>query len=144
MDEEMARLYSAADLGDGSAFLRAWKEMDWTRRDAEEYIRAVRLALAAGAYLQARQLSAEGANPFPEDAELKKAAHVLAPSRVIERGPADPTIALDTAWLKQHRSEYQGMWVVLRRGQLLGAAKELGPLAVQIGDLRGLLVTRIY
>lgn len=144
VDTEMAELQAAADQGDDYAFIRAMKAMDWTRRSADDYMRAVRLALAAGAYFQARHLSAEGTKRFPEHAELKKAAYVLAPPRVIGRGPADPTIALDTAWLKQHRDEYRGKWVVLKRGELVGAAQALDTLVAQIGDLRGLLVTRIY
>ena len=57
-DEAMARLEAAAEVSDPhdvSAFVKAYKEMAWTTRSAEDFAQAVRWALWVGAHPIARR-----------------------------------------------------------------------------------------
>ncbi len=69
-----ARLESAAGAGDERGFVEACTYIDWTIQPPNATMRAVRLAIAAGAPLSARRLAMEGAQRHPQHAELQKAA----------------------------------------------------------------------
>lgn len=145
VDVEMARWEAAAEKGDDLAFIRAMKQVDWARRNADEYMLAVRLALAAGAFFQARELSAEGAGRFSNHAELQTAAQVLAPPRVIpSREAARPKMGADADWVKKHGAEFRGKWVALQEGNFLGADVDLKSLVNHLGTTEGIFFTRIY
>lgn len=140
------RMKAAAQDANETEFIAAAKTIDWENCMAEDYINAVRLALSATAYLKARLLATDGANRYPEDAELQKYARVLAPPKVLpNHTPADPAIRKDRDWLMEHGDEYRGQWVALRRGEFLGAAPALKDLIQEIGDPRGknILVTQV-
>ncbi len=113
-------------------------------RTVPEFIRAIKLALAEGAYLSARELSAEGARRFPEHILLAKYARVLAPPRVIRRQPATKTdIRVNRDWLKQHGDQYRGKWIALRDGELRGVADSLQALFDALGT-RDVFVTKVF
>lgn len=138
---------SAAETGDERAFLDALKEVSWQGRPATDFIRAVHLALEAGAHLAARKLSAEGAEFHPNDSELQKYARVLAPPKVISTDvPPNPSQGTNLEWLKAHGEQYRGKWVAVKDGQLLGSADSLKELTAQVGDTKGkgILVTTAY
>ena len=140
------RLEDAAQDGNETEFIAAAKTIDWENCTAEDYIKAVKLALSAAAYLKARLLATDGAKRYREDAELQKYAHVLAPPKVLpNHTAADPTIRKNRDWLMEHGDEYPGQWVALRRGEFLGAAPTLKELIQEIGDPRGknILVTQV-
>lgn len=110
-------------------------------------MQSVRLAIAAGSLSLARTLAAEGSHHYPESAELQKAAHILAPPKVLSHKlPPDPGIAANVDWLRDHREQYQGRWVALRDGVLLKDAPSRGELMPGLGDLRAqrILVTKVY
>ncbi len=112
---------------------------------AKAYVRAVKKALAEGAYLRARAVSAEGASKFPQDAQLARYALVLAPPRVIRTEYApDTTIAQDKNWIKQNGDRYRGKWIALRNGELLGATDTLQELIDALGKNRDILYTKIF
>ncbi len=145
VDYQMLQLESAAKLGDERAFLAAQKMIDWQRRQPEDFISAVQLALSAGAYLAARRLSAKGAERYPNHAELQKYARILAPPKVTRSNrPPDPTLRANRDWLMTHSDSFQGQWVALRNGKLLGSATSLEALVAQIGDTKGILLTKVY
>jgi len=84
-------LEEAAITGDEIAFLVAKRKINWQDESAEHFVQAVHWALMAGAFMAARQLSAEGAKKYPEHIELQKLAHLLAPPKVsISKRPPDP------------------------------------------------------
>jgi hypothetical protein len=139
----LARLKTAAETGDGYAFLVAWRAIDWRTRSAEDFVRAVRWALAVGAHREARRLAVEGAERYPDHAELCKAARVLDPPYVVRRAPSDPGIQADMAWLDAHWHEYRGRWVAIRNGEFLGAATVLDDLVAQIGDIKGVMLAPV-
>jgi excisionase family DNA binding protein len=141
----IAMLESAAAAGDEAAFVRAAGEIDWSRRTAVDFIHAVHLALAAGAHLCARNLAAQGAEQYPDYAELQKMARILAPARVVRSDlPPVPSVRVNQDWLRAHADEYKGRWVALRDGILLAVASTLGELKAQLGTLDGILVTKVF
>ncbi len=132
-----ARMKRAADENNEDTFLRAYREIDWDIEPAERHIRAVRLALASGAYRAAQKLASVGAERFPDSVPLRRMAKILAPPIVhsVER-PADSGLSANRDWLRSHRSEYKGRWIALRDGQMLASAESAEQLAEQVGVIK--------
>ena len=63
----------------------------------------------------------------------------------VERSP-DLSTHLSQDWVKAHREEYKGRWVVLQGGQLLAHAASSEDLVKQIDpkDGKGRFITMIY
>ncbi len=141
----LARLEAAARVGDEQAFLAAKDAVDWDARPAGDFLRAVQLALSAGAHIAARHLAAQGAARYPDSAELQKYARVLAPPQVI-RATAQPNAGLraNRDWIMAHGAEYHGQWVALRNGQLLAVGASLDAVIAQMGGTDGALFTKVY
>lgn len=140
----MALLEGAAESGDESTFLSIEKAIDWSARPPEDLVRGVNLALRVGAFLLARKLSAEGARRYPNHPELQKYARVLAPPKVVRSDlPPTPSVKANRNWLKEHAQSYKGRWVALRDGELKGVADSLDELVEQLGDTKGILLTRV-
>src|SRR5260221_5990604 len=58
-DDLLRPLSEAAETGNTSKFLTSVEDINWNRRSAEEYIRAIDLALKVGAHLTARDLATQ-------------------------------------------------------------------------------------
>jgi hypothetical protein len=148
--EEMARLEAAAEAStvfDVAPFAAAYEAVRWSERPADDYARAVHLALGIGAHLIARNLALEGAKRYPSHAELQKMAYILAPPKVtVSTRPPDPSAKGNMAWLKKHWDEYRGRWVALRGGELLAVADSLDGLIEQVGEIKnsGIMVTPVW
>lgn len=141
----MARLQATAEQGNERAFIQVCQTIDWQTKSADDHIAAIQLALAAGAHLAARHLALEAAQRFPDHAEIQKFAHVLAPPSVTKSTlPADPSVKANRDWLSTHGDSYRGQWVVLKNGQLLGAAAAPDALNAEVGNARGALLTKVY
>ena len=112
----------------------------------EEFVQAIRQALATGEAGQARQLALEGAQCYPTHAALQHYARVLAPptTRVVPASPASrASVKANGAWLSTHRTAYVGRWVALHDGTLLRDADSLEALVAAVGDTTGLLLTKV-
>jgi len=144
-DEAMMRMESAAAAGDERAFLAAKDAVDWETRPADDFLRAVQLALSAGAHMAARNLATQGARRFPDHSKLEKFARILAPPRVL-RVPARPNagIRANRDWLMAHGVQYRGQWVALHEGQLLAVGDSLDSVIAQVGGTDGVLFTKAY
>jgi len=141
----LADMESAAATGDERAFLVAKDLIDWETRPAEDFLRAVQLALSAGAHMAARNLAAQGAARHPNDANLQKYARILAPPRVLRSdAPPHPGLRANRDWLMTCGDKYRGQWVALRQGVLLGAADSLAALKELIGDTSNILPTKVF
>lgn len=122
----MVRLEDAADAKDERAFLDVLREAKWQDRPAADFKRAARLALKAGAYSAAFRISFEGAKHHPGDSDLEKHVRVLAPPKAFSRKIMSNTAhKANRAWLEKHGSTYNGRWVAIRDGKLLGDADSL-------------------
>src|SRR5215208_146746 len=138
------RLEAAAEAGDECAFLEALESITWYSRPPADFIRAVRLALEAGAHLAARQIALEGAKYYPEDSEIGKYARVLAPPRLVSKNlQPNPARRANREWLKVHGGEYRGQWVAVQDGELRGVAESLRQLIKQVGRTKDVLLTRV-
>ncbi len=146
-DREMAQLERAVLLEDTDGFAQLVADMDWQIRSADDFLKAIELALRVGAHLTARKLTLDGASRFPQDVEIMKHAKILAPVKTIQsNAPADPGVAKNNQWLKEHRDEYQGMWVALRDGNMLAFGRTMQDVKNQVGSLKNsrILVTKVY
>ena len=143
--DNMAALEMAAIMGNEAAFVQAAGQIDWLACPATDLARAVRLALAAGAHLLARNLATQGAGLYPDHLELQNMAHVLAPPRVVRDDlPPVPSLQADHAWLRTHADEYRGQWVALREGVLLAAAATVRELESCLENTDGVLITKVF
>ena len=140
----MAQLEYAAEAGDERAFWVAVQAIDWSNRSPEDFMRAVRLALQAGAHLTARHIALDGAKRYPGHAELQKVARVLAPPKATRSSrPPDPTLKANRDWFVAHRAEYRGQWVAVKNGELLGAEATIQELQARVPDWRTATITQI-
>lgn len=145
--DPMITLQTAAEAKDEYAFGIALQAMDWAKRPPADFLRAVDLALMAGAYLAARRLATQGASQYPNQPELQQLAQLLAPPQVTA-GTGGPQVGVEAnrMWLRTHWEEYRGQWVALRYGQLLGVADSLDALVAQVGNIKNndTLVTALW
>jgi hypothetical protein len=142
----IAMLEIVAEAGNNeTAFVQAASEIDWSRRPAADFARAVRLALAAGAHLLARNLATQGARLYPDHAELGKMARILAPPRVVRADlPPVPSLQANQDWLRAHSDGYRGQWVALRDGIFLAAAATARQLRAHLKSIDGVLITKVF
>lgn len=145
VEHKLDLLAALAEVQDAEGFARAVKSIDWDNQHSEDTLRAVNLALEAGAYLTARELSALGASLFPDNAELRKFAETLAPARIIARRAAQGQgIRANRDWLKEHSEAYRGKWIGLRDGTLVAVAESLDELKNSGVIAKNTLITRVY
>ena len=125
-------LRAAADRRDEIGFVAALRQVQRGALTGQDWELTIRLALEAGAHVQARELAQEGAHRCPNDRRLQERARILAPPRVISTFRAGPEAAAaqkpDHEWMRTHWCEHRGQWIALRNGQLLGAAQTLREL----------------
>ncbi|MDY7079700.1 MAG: DUF5678 domain-containing protein [Chloroflexota bacterium] len=140
----IAILEIAAEAGDETAFVQAASGIDWSRRPAADFARGVRLALAAGAHLLARNLSSHGHRLHPHHGELAKMANILAPPRVMRSSlPPDPSGRANLEWMRDHSATYQGQWVALKDGALVASAPTARELKERLSTAHDLFLTRV-
>jgi hypothetical protein len=110
----------------------------------EDFIRDIQQALRKGEFTAARRLAVEGATRYPTHPELQKYAHILAPPRVIRSNvPPTSSVRANRDWLKAHRKDYEGHWVALRNGELVGCADSLDTLMEHVNETDGVLLTKV-
>jgi hypothetical protein len=144
VDIAFAALELAAQSEDEGLFSETVRQISWTGRPASDFLRAVQMALGAGAHLAARRLASEGAKLYPNHQELSKIANLLAPPRIIEsKPPSDSSISDNQAWLRSHTDEYRGWWVALYDGNLVAAAETVSDLKSRLDTTSGLMITKV-
>jgi|GEM_PF-645446 len=147
IESGLARLEEAAASRNEAAFTQALTQIDWDSKPAEDYIRAIDLALQVGAHLAARKLATEGAEFHFESEELQKYARILAPPTVIKQRPSSNVKPkANVEWLKANRDKYRGQWVALKSGTLVASAKTHDELIAAVGSTKGsgILITNLY
>jgi hypothetical protein len=136
---------TALEMDNETAFVQAAGEINWLQRPAADFARAVRLALATGAHLLARNLAAQGAKLYPDHLELRKMANVLAPPRVVDDDISPtPSVRANQAWLRDHGHEYKGQWVALREGTLLAAGSTAREVWDRLESTDGVMLMKVF
>ena len=116
-------------------FANAVKSIRWEQKSATFYMEVIRLAFELEAGLLARELSEKGHERFPDDEELAKAVRIFAPPNVIRSdAKAIPSLDDTIQWFRDHKGEYQGQWVAVRAGELVGVHPTHQGLIESIGD----------
>ena len=147
IESGLARLEEAVASQNEATFTQALTQIDWDNRPAEDYIRAIDLALQVGAHLAARRLAMEGAEFHFDSEELQKYARILAPPTIIKERPSnDVKPRANVEWLKTNRDNYRGQWVALKNGTLVASAKTHDELIAAVGSTKGsgILITNLY
>lgn len=111
---------------------------------AGEVAEAVHSALVEGSYVLARELAAEGAELHPEHEELQKMARALAPPKLVEVLPANPSMSKNHVWIRHHADEYTGKWIALRDGKLLASGDTISEVKSGLKAVDDVLLTRIH
>jgi hypothetical protein len=122
------------------------KSIDWTNKSADDYLEVVKIAITSGNHIIAYNFAVKGAEQFPNNAKLKNFSRILAPPKILPiSAPAQPGLLLNRDWLIENQEEYQGYWVALKEGELLGKDNTLKGLIKLIGNPKGkgILVTRV-
>jgi hypothetical protein len=139
----LAQLEEAANQRNEFAFVTALESVRLTNRTESQVASIIKLALKAGAYLAARHVAEYGVARYPHSDELQQHFLALAPpqraSRII---PHNPAFQANRQWLNDHALEYNGKWVALRAGELLGASNSFDELFNRIGRSKDTLFTR--
>lgn len=147
VDAAIAALQTAAETKDEHAFGIALKAINWQARQPADFVRAVDLALMAGAYLAARRLASQGATQYPHYLELQNLAQILAPPKVtVGTGGPRADVEANRVWLRTNWDQYHGQWVAIQNGNLLGVAESLDALVAQVGTIKNndTLVTAVW
>jgi predicted DNA-binding antitoxin AbrB/MazE fold protein len=143
----LTALQGYAVRGDSQRLRRLIETTDWMLGSPDELATAIEVALDLEMSKDAIELARLGSQIFPEHPRIQKLAHVLVPTPAcIIDGPEARGLDASSAWLREHGLEYQGLWVAVREGELLGAAprlKELAPLIGEGQDAISTLVVRI-
>jgi hypothetical protein len=145
--DRLTALRDAAETLDAQRFSEICESIDWKTRSSSELVRAIGLALKAGALMTARRMVGEGVSYHPEAADIRKYARILAPPELLRTDlPADTGPQADLAWFREHRATHRGQWVALRHGTLLAEGATLQEVLAKIGGAKaakGLLLTRV-
>jgi hypothetical protein len=141
----ISQLELAVSVRNARVFEKLLQDITWEHRSASEFNRTVDLALRMGAYSDARRIAQIGQVQYPQDDKLQRYCSILAEPVVTRREvPFDPSIRANRDWLRTHRNEYQGKWIGLQNGNLVGSADSIDELMNSLESNRGVLVTRVY
>lgn len=141
--DPLSWLATLAAAGDRTALAEHAEQMPWHLLGPRSTARGVRLALAAGATLTAREIATAAQRLYPEDTELTGMARLLSPPRDLGVAPAEPTLSLDWQWVRRHAADYRGQWIALSAGELVAHAATARGLIELLPDRRGLFITHL-
>jgi hypothetical protein len=142
-----ATLEENARRGDSHLFARQIEVTDWSTRQPDELIQAVRAALNQEWLTIAHKLLERGVALFPENEEIQRIGRTLSPP-IVRAVPGKPPQGLSASrlWLRAHADAYRGRWVAIYDGQLLAAAPSLEELRARIAPLEhptSTIITRV-
>ncbi|MCP4660463.1 MAG: hypothetical protein GY856_34105 [bacterium] len=125
-----------------------WESLFSGAAPSETILAEIRSLISAGDVLAARELAAEAAGRFPEDAELRNAQRILCDGKsYVIPGKRGPSRREEFKWLRNPPACYRGKWVALVGREVVASAETLKevlaslpsdlehlPLAVQIAE----------
>lgn len=71
-------------------------------------------------------------------------ARVLAPPKLVEVLPANPSMSKNRVWIRHHAGEYRGKWIALRNGKLLASGDTISEAKSGLATVDDVLLTRIH
>ncbi|MBI3920011.1 MAG: hypothetical protein HY318_01235 [Armatimonadetes bacterium] len=89
------------------------------------YLRALRILLRQGEAYTARLLAVKAHQRFPSNARIAKIYKVLRPPTARYTTGKAIDRSREIQWLREHREEYKGQWVVLSGDRLVAASEDL-------------------
>lgn len=113
----------------------------------EEYIQAIDNALNQGNFHQAKIISAEAVQLYPEHEKIKRYVRVLASHNLpFHQLASNKDTVTNLNWVIQHRHNYRGRWVALEKGCLIADASSVDELFEQLGSerMKDLFYTVVY
>lgn len=113
----------------------------------EELIQAIDLALGQGNFNQAKTLSNQASQDYPNHDKIQRYARILSsPNMPFYQLSRKPDTPLNLDWVIQHRQHYRGRWVALEKGHLIADANSLDELFAQVGKekMKDLFYTIVY
>jgi hypothetical protein len=129
------------------AFTEIIDSIDWCNKQPLFFRHVIDLALQLELIELARKLADSGSKFFPANQDLKKAAEILAPPKVIATNrPPQKGLSASMEWFERHANEYRGLWVAVSQGRLIEAAQSRNALTEKLGSLvqkPGILIVRI-
>lgn len=144
-EDDLTRLERTVSEKEAHAFEKILDSIDWQSRPSADFLHTIHLALGIGAYTAVQRMLALGTKYHPDNEQIQKYAHVLAPPRVTNRKVSpDPTIRANRDWLMAHGDNYRGKWICLRNGELLGSDDSFDGLIARIGDAKDILITMVF
>ncbi|MBD3306703.1 hypothetical protein GF348_10010 [candidate division KSB3 bacterium] len=82
---------------------------------------------------------------FPENAELCKAAKILAqPKAEVVPLPPSPSLERSLQWVEDNRERYNGKWVAVSNGELKAQGTTYQEVVRQLNSLNGILLTKVF
>ncbi len=113
----------------------------------EELIAAIDLALGKGNFNQAKTLSNQASQDYPNHDKIQRYARILSlPNMPFYQLSRKPDTPLNLDWVLRHRPHYRGRWVALEKGDLIADASSLDELFAQVGKekMKDLFYTIVY
>lgn len=119
------------------------KELSATYNSPEEFISALDRVLNRSDFNAARELSFRAVERYPDSAEIKKYAYILAPPMILQGEEQSKDAKIYQEWLRENHFKYRNRWVALRQCELVADAKTEKELKELIGDRQGILMISI-
>lgn len=113
----------------------------------DEFIQAIDNALNEGNFYQAKKISAEAVQAYPEHEKIKRYAQILASNNLpFYQLTSNADTLINLNWVIQHRENYRGRWVALEKGRLIADGSSVDELFEQLGRERmnDLFYTVVY
>ena len=134
------RIAKAADRADGVASGRSPSSVDPSTRqsaaaDADALLALIREHIREGRVVQARTLAAEGAQRYPDHAELKNADRILAGGEAMPHPGTEPGTDEEFEWLRHPPRWARGKWVALVGREAVAVADTLAAVMDSIRSM---------
>lgn len=126
-------------------FTQAYQVINWDSQSSDRFITGIQLALQVEAHIIARKLAERGVIMYPENENIQKYAKILEPPKVLGTTPAHKNTKLNNSWLHSDAAkEYKSRWVALEAGIVLVSGNSFKEVRVQLENIKGILITRVY
>lgn len=132
---------------DRQGYASSVEALEWSELSADALHAIADNALTLEMLDLCRSLIEHALQRFPEDARFLDLQRILAPAKILGSSPASGVEdrAASRQWLRDNQHRFPGLWIAVKDGKLLGAAKRLDELrpTIQAEGAEGTLVVRV-